>query len=180
MSALGEIMRGVFGPGGPCHSTFAPAAWPTESTARGISDYGPLPRRDADSPTRIKFLRRHVRLYAQDQAILGLAGLIDDAEIDTLLAATGIAEQCGMPYRDGIAAGRAEWASAQDRAKQFVDDLRRVVYPLSRGGSDQRRIMAAAEIVSDRYGYALPGISLSQACEAIWRSAQSRPVRRRR
>jgi hypothetical protein len=156
--------------------------WPSEPTQRGIREYGPLPGRHADSPQRIQFVRRHISAYARDLALWELAGTLDDehsAAEQIVHAAVGIAEQCGLPWLDGIAAGQAEMAEATTYARDFVDQLRRVVFPMARDRRPGDAILAAAKHVNQRHGCHMPSEELRQACSVIARSATS-PARRRR
>lgn len=159
-------------------------AWPTEPTQRGIRDYGPLPARAADSPRRIAFIRGKVRLYARDLALQQLAGLPfefseDHTALEVVLhAAVGIAEQCGLPWLDGIAAGQAEMADATTYARDFVDHLRRVVFPMARDRRPGDVILGAAEQVNERHGGHMPSEALHQACRKIAHGAAPTPRRR--
>jgi hypothetical protein len=184
------VWQSLYGVGGVLHSKTPAPLWPTEPSAEGIKNHGPLPSRAATSPQRIRFLREKVRSYAYFMACLDLAGVADEwladhgragitAEVETLMAATGIACETALPFIDGCAAGKAEFSAATARARQFVDDLRRAVFPLARAQSSGGVMLAAAHEVNDRYGCALPTPLLVNACQVIAISAAPRQFRRR-
>lgn len=184
------VWQSVYGLGGVLHSKTGPAPWPTEPSPAGIKDWGPLPAQSATSPQRIAWIRNHARPYVQFMAFIDLAGVAQEylerqgrdgisAKVEALLAATGIAETCGLPFDDGAAAGNAEWSAATERGKQFVDDLRRAVFPLARVRAAGEIILNAAHQVNDRYGCALPGELLTEACRVIAASAAPRSQGRR-
>jgi hypothetical protein len=181
------VLASVFSRGGILSDDWVPPPWPTEPSNRGIKDYEPLPSRNADSPQRIAFIRSQVRLYVHDVAIHDLAGLDyepsatgwSDNHIVALQAAISTAMECGLPFQDGLAAGRAEWAAGQARARCFVDDLRRALFRLVLDRTNGNAIIAAANEVNERYGHALPSVALVDACKAIAASIQPARARRR-
>lgn len=154
----------------------------TTPTEWAIKNLAPLPHKNADSPQRIQWVRGKIRLYVWTVACLDLAGVANEwldapeqathaSEAEAIMAGTGTATQAGLPYADGWAAGKAEYAAAQTRAREFVDQLRRATFPMARAKTPGAAIMAAAHQVNDRFDNALSTELLTTAVRVIAHNA---------
>ncbi len=170
----------------PSSTTSAPSrqneaeTWPTEPTTHGISAYGPLPPRHADVQRQAAFIASKLQTYTNQVRVWEISGLgLDHDEADIFCSCIRIARDCGLPLAAASAAARRVWSQSSTTARQYVDDLRRAVYPLARAGSPGQQIVAVAEDVNHRYGYVLPYDKLVLACRVIAASAVPQPWRRK-
>jgi hypothetical protein len=127
---------------------------------------------------QVKFIASKIVLYATDIALWQLAGISDETRVEVLMAGTGVAHDCGLPFLVGLAGGKAAWQTASERATKYVGDLRRAVWPLARAKAPGAQILEAANAVNDRNPWGLPTGELLEACRVIARSAISGSARR--
>lgn len=116
------------------------------------------PTNDARRDVKIEWLRKFLRLSANDLALDALYGIDRDVEYpfpgslgglaELLVIGTRTAEAMGEDRQLGETAARAEWASAVKHAAEYADTLRKNVWTLGRDRAAGGEIMARATAVN--------------------------------
>jgi hypothetical protein len=139
----------------------------------------PVPPNPASSTPRqrARYVHEQTRLYARDLALQHLVHPDPEAEGEHFCAVAGIALGCGCCHSEVLHIAATEWRFAIAYAGNFLEALRRTLYPMCRAHIPERAIQQRADAIMAEWGVYLPDQLLNPVLAGIWHAAQ--PRRRR-
>ena len=136
------------------------------------------PRPNAPSAARIRWIREMLRPYAEDLTACYMFGdegySTHSYQTEICLAAIGFGKQIEASPQENCIAYKAEWHRGCERARGFLNALRRRIWPLGKMRAPGERILAEAEAVCREFDMVIPGEVLIAEVRRIAHAAAPR------
>jgi hypothetical protein len=110
----------------------------------------PKPHPDAPASVRIRWIREQIRSYAEMLSachVLGDDGYPNTHQTEICVAAIQFGRKIGATPQENWMAYQAEWHRGCERARHFLNVLRKRIWPLGKMHVPGERILAEAEAV---------------------------------
>ncbi len=142
----------------------------------------PVPPNPATSQPadRRAWMVKWSRLYTRMLALEHVARNCKDhwLQVEQFEAVMGFGFECKATADEIIACANEEWRLAENHAVNFLDALRRKLWPMCRAKLPEKVVIDAADTLQMEWGVGIDDEHLMPVIKGIWDAAQPRPARR--